>query len=456
MTPDVPDTRPSAAAFTLALALFLLLNGFAFNGLLWSATPEPYKETVLTHSWDVVHARSSDDSWGVMKEALDYIAAPGAQPLYSELFFKRKLRFQYPPSSLFALSGMIKVAGPAHVRTNEFQTFAYPTMNDIVGLAFLLMTAAAAAALLEIGLRRHEIDGDSAVAMAARIVIVGGFTITFYPIVKAYTLGQIQTWINGLFALALLAWVMGARASSGVLIGLMCLIKPHYGLFVLWAALRREWRFAAACVATVAVGLSAAIAVYGWANHVDYLRVLTFLSQHGETFFPNQSVNGLLNRLMSIADPVAYKNLLFIDGEFTPYTPWIYATTLVTSVIILAAALLRTGNTDDPDRTLDFCTMGLSATIASPVAWEHHFGVMLPIFAVLVAATLGNRTRLLIVAAAYVLISNFIPATNLLATTAWNVAQSYLFAAALAVLLLLHCSRPGWQVIGFPTPKLAH
>ena len=31
-----------------------------------------------------------------------------------------------------------------------------------------------------------------------------GLALTFYPLVKAFSLGQIQVWINGLFAVALL------------------------------------------------------------------------------------------------------------------------------------------------------------------------------------------------------------------------------------------------------------
>ncbi len=41
--------------------------------------------------------------------------------------------------------------------------------------------------------------------LAARVVIVLALALTFYPLVKAYTLGQIQNWLNGLFALALCA-----------------------------------------------------------------------------------------------------------------------------------------------------------------------------------------------------------------------------------------------------------
>ena len=42
-----------------------------------------------------------------------------------------------------------------------------------------------------------------------RALVVVGLTLTFYPIVKAFTLGQIQVWINALFALGLLAWAAG-------------------------------------------------------------------------------------------------------------------------------------------------------------------------------------------------------------------------------------------------------
>jgi hypothetical protein len=118
----------------------------------------------------------------------------------------------------------------------------------------------------------------------------------------------------------------------------------------------------------------------------------------------------------------------------------------MTSLALLAAALFRRGNKGDPDRTFDFCTMTLSITIASPIAWEHHYGTIFPIFAVLLASVIGDRRRLLLLIVSYVLISNFIPVTNQLADTVFNVVQSYLFAAAITVLLLLHTARPGWQI----------
>jgi len=433
-------------ALTLGLALFLLVNAFAINKLLPLVSPEYYSETVLNHSTDVLHAEGCDDSWGIMAYALQYAQAPHTTPLYTEIFFNQRLKFQYPPSSLFAIAGMLRIAGPDLVRTNECLDYELASLNDVLGWVFILMSALSAAFLLERGLRQTLLAPSSNALIAARALLLLGFALTFYPIVKGFTLGQIQIWLNGLFALSLVCWATGWKASSGVLIGLMCLVKPHYGLFVLWAALRREWRFTFACVAAGVVGLAASIATFGWTDNLDYLQVFWFLSQHGEVYYPNQSFNGLFNRVMTLIDPDNYDSIGFDDHGFPPFNPWIYAGTLATSLALLSAAIFRRGNEGDRDRVFDFCTMGLSVTMASPIAWEHHYGILFPIFAVLLASVIGNRTRLILLAISYVVISNFFPVTNLLAATVFNVVQSYLLFAALVVLALLHTARPGWQL----------
>jgi hypothetical protein len=279
----------SQGMLTRYLAVFLLLNAFVLNGVLWLVSPEPYQETVLEHTWDVLRGRGCDDSWGVMSASLDYLQEHHDKPLYSELFFERKLKVQYPPSSLFAVAGLRWLVGPERIRTEECTVYDLPTITDVVGWLFILMSAVCAAALLEIGLRQRQAPTPSGAMVAARFAIVLGLALTFYPLVKAYTLGQIQNWLNGLFALGLLCWMTGRKVPSGVLIGLMALVKPHYGLFMLWALLRREWRFAAALAATAIVGLLGSIMAYGFENHVDYLRVLMFLGERGETFYPSSA-----------------------------------------------------------------------------------------------------------------------------------------------------------------------
>ena len=448
--PGARGRIPVLVIITFGLAAFLLFNAFALNSMLRIVSPEGYRETVLDHTRDVLHAEGCDDSWGIMAYALKYAQTPHETPLYAEVFFNESLKFQYPPSSLFTIAAMLKVAGPQWVRTQECPNFDPASLNDVLGWVFILLSAVSAAALLEIGLRRNVAVARSRLLVLVRVALVGGLALTFYPIVKAFTLGQIQIWLNGIFAVGLLLWATGNRAASGVMIGLMCLVKPHYGLFVLWAALRREWRFTVACVVTAAIGLGASIAVFGWTDNLDYLHVFWFLSQHGETYYPNQSFNGLLNRLMELVNPDEYDSLGFDDNGFPPFNPWIYSATVVTSLAILAAALLRRRTEGDRDRVLDFCTMALSITIASPIAWEHHYGILLPIFAVLLADSIGNARRLVLLAISYMLISNLFPVANMLAATGLNIAQSYLLFAALVVLLLLHTARPGRQIAEAP------
>jgi len=438
--------RSASLRLTCYLALFLLLNAFALNSVLGAVSPQPYKETVLSHTSDVLNARGCDDSWSIMAVALQYARSPHTVPIYAEIVFNRNLKFQYPPSSLFAIAAMLWLVGPELVRTQECQVYEFVSLNDALGWLFILLSAVSTAVLLERGLRQRFAAPASAALFATRTAVVFGLALTFYPIVKAFTLGQIQVWLNGIFAVALLCWALGWKASSGVLIGLVCLVKPHYALFVLWAALRREWQFTVACVAMSAIGLAASIATFGWADNVDYLRVFWFISQRGEVFYPNQSFNGLLNRIMTLFDPDSYYSLRFNDNTFLPFNAWIYAGTLITSFGILSTALFRRRTEGDPDRTVDFCTMALSLTIASPIAWEHHYGILLPVFAVLFTSLLASRTRLALMAGSYVLISNFFPVANMLAPTVLNVAQSYLFFAALVVLILLHKARSAGRI----------
>jgi alpha-1,2-mannosyltransferase len=421
---------------TLGLLAFFVANAFLLNGVIWSASPEPYRSTVLKDTWDLIRGEGGDDSWGAMQAALDHVAETPDAPLYAKVFFADNVRFQYPPSALFALSAMLAVA-PQSVQIDDVYDGPWPALNSLLGWVFIALTAIAVAALLESTLATTRPDIDWRRMRTLRALLVVGLTLTFYPVAKAFTLGQIQVWMNALFALGMFAWAARCKFLSGILIGLVGLIKPHYALLLVWAALRREMRFAAACAITIATGMAASVAVYGLANHIDYLSVLSFLSQRGETYYPNQSVNGILNRIMSISSPEAFVTLDLPAGQFPPFTPWIWATTLTSSLALLLFSLLRPRRHDANGAVIDLALMAIACTMASPIAWEHHYGMTLPIYAVMLACTLGDHKRLTWLAISYVLVSTFVPATNLLAGSLLNLLQSTLFAGAIVLFVLL-------------------
>lgn len=441
------DATPAAkmvtsASITLQLALFLFVNVAFINGLIWYFSPGGFDDTVLKQSWDMLRGVGGDDSWGPMAGALEYLAVqqPDGKPLYSSVFFEQGIKFQYPPSALFGLEGMM-LFGEDRVRTYDEMVFpGLPPVNDLIGWAFLLIAAACSAALLELGLRRSLASYSFDRFALMRAVLVFGFTLTFYPAIKAFTLGQIQLWINSAFAVVMLLFILRIRLISGALMGAICLIKPHYGLIVLWGALNREWRFMTGCAAVGAAGLLLSIWHYGWLNHLDYLRVLSFMSERGESYYANQSVNGLLNRLASLFGSGSYANVTFDAYGFPPYSPFVYWGTVVSSALILLAAFSR--KRSEQNRALAFSIIAVSLTIASPIAWEHHYGVFLPIFAYIAGSLAGDRRKLAALAICYTFVSNYVPAFNVLAKTPFNVLQSYTFAGGLALLVLMHISLP--------------
>src|SRR5262249_12883622 len=133
--------RSASLRLTCYLALFLLLNAFALNSVLGAVSPQPYKETVLSHTSDVLNARGCDDSWSIMAVALQYARSPHPVPIYAEIVFNRNLKFQYPPSSLFAIAAMLWLVGPELVRTQECQVYKFVSLNDALGWLFILLSA---------------------------------------------------------------------------------------------------------------------------------------------------------------------------------------------------------------------------------------------------------------------------------------------------------------------------
>ena len=167
-------------------------------------------------------------------------------------------------------------------------------------------------------------------------------------------------------------------------------------------------------------------------SHVDYLRVLTFISERGETFYANQSFNGLLNRLLFNGP-----NLEWQETAFAPPHRLVQAGTTLAGLVLIAAAWLAPRR-DRHASPFDLAIVSVTATAVSPVAWEHHYGILLPLF----AATAGETLRLksfgayttIALMLAFVLTGQFFQPLQRLAATRCNVLQSYVLFGALLML----------------------
>ena len=406
-------SRPRVLA--LVLAGCLVLNVVLIFGL-----RTPWPDTALQPIYWFLTARQGGDSWRGMLRAHTIITTEdGRRALYERAFFGPDLQhdgFQYPPTALLIVGGLDTLTGGAAESALRVITWIAIPITALVVLRIA-------------GAPRVRLPG---------LVTAFAATLAFYPVMRAYRNGQIQTWLTALFAGSLLAFASGRPATSGAFAGLACLVKPQWGLVLVWAALRREARFALGFVAAIGAGLLVAVPLYGVRPFIDYVGVLRFLSRHGEAYFPNQSVNGLLHRLLFNGDNLTWSTQWI--AHFPPFHPAVYAGTLISSALVVGIALFGVRARADGDRALDYALVALAGTMASPIAWEHHYGVLLPIFALLLHRWDAGRLaagHAVVISGAFVLAATHVHATTRVAATRWNVVQSLLFFTALVVFAVL-------------------
>ena len=405
-----PNLLVVALAGTLAASL-------AINVGLHLTSRSGSVETVWMHDGRFLRGVQGADSWKPMETARAYTRSHSSG-LYEQVFFADAVKFQYPPTALLVFGALER-----------------PALNRISWLATLI-----AAVLVALILRRAvaaacgEQAWSPGAALAVDVLVVVA-AFTFYPFIKAYSLGQIQAWLNLLFAAVILAWMIGARGIAGAMLGLMCLVKPTYALLFVWGALRREWRFAGSGAVVIAAGLTLSLWRYGLHDHVEYLRVLSYIGRRGETFYANQSINGALNRLLFNGPSLEWQY-----HEFAPPHPLVYAGTLAAFVILVAAALKRPAR--GAGSVADLSIAALATTFTAPLAWEHHYGILLPIYAAVTPFVIAQRPLGRWTAAAtigsFLVAANYFQFTNHFAGTWLNPLQSYLLGAALIIWLLIY------------------
>jgi alpha-1,2-mannosyltransferase len=382
---------------------------------------------------------NNQDSWFPMSRALDFIRDSSGALVYQTLLFTQHIKFQYPTSGLLLLDLMRHVGIDEPAQYNAINVAAM----IVSGLVFAFYCRRVIGTVHGFGLRFP-------LEPVAFIV-----WIKFFPDQLSLQLGQIQVLLGLLFLLACLAVTYDRRFLAGLLIGATATVKPQFLVFGLWAVWRRDWHFVGAFAAVTASATLLAIGLYGWDAQIGYLQVLSYLSRHGECFHLNQSVNGIMNRYLGgpcvdsdlDADPASPGR----SSWFPPYIAAVYVATLVSSVVMMCTTfVVRPKVTDRTSALLAFCLAGILFTMASPIAWAHHYNILLPgyVVALKVARDRWHSTRewgafvalgISFVLTGFALMPIFDPTIP-----SRNLQQSHVFLGAgiLAVLLVVQMLRP--------------
>ncbi|MCB8878161.1 glycosyltransferase family 87 protein [Acidisoma silvae] len=429
-----PPQKPINRPFFFYLTMFLVFSSVVFYSItillahIWPEARPLAPANPLSFAYHLILPAGTNhgDSWNAMTAALGLLHE-GSTNIYESLFFERGLKFQYPLSSLLPLDLLSRLMPVSARLLNAINSICMAVL--VVGLWKLSRHACLQLAMTGTQRTRHRFFWP---LMSTLLAVA-----TFYPITRAIQLGQIQIWIDCLVVWICLFFWRGNKLVAGMLIGFICTLKPQLGLLLLWALAWQEYKI---CLGFLAVFLPleiATTALYGIHNTLAYLKVLSFISAHGEVYFPNQSFNGLASRLLHNGD-----SLIWQAHSFAPFDGVVYLTTLITSTALILIALVMPLRLRRGADITDLCVALLCFTMASPIAWEHHYGITLPIFCVMLyrimAKALAPRRRYLlaVTAVAWCLMANFMPWLNMTAGSVANPLQSYLLFGAIILLTI--------------------
>jgi hypothetical protein len=417
----VPPPREQPVLFKLVLIAIILSSALGIAQYLLSQTirtPYPQKVRAVRN---VVELRQAADSLEPMLAAYEIVTTEGGQVnIYQEVMLRYKTRFQYSSASLL----------PIWVWHTAVKHILPPGLD--LAACFLILSLISLA-IVALGTARLIVAAGARGGPPRWVWAGAGATLalSFYPLLQGFRIGNIQIMLNAMIVLLIIAWKSDTKRFCGIVAGLLCIYKPHYTLLLAWALVCREYRFAKNLAGTVAVCVAASIPMFGAKIYSDFLGFLLSMGSRGHAYGPNQSANGLLNRLRHTG------SWFHVDTvQFARYDPLVAALTTITGAALIGGMLYWGWKQPRPASRLSVAIALVSLTLAAPVAWEHHFGFLPAVFALL-ARYLRTPLEGVLWVAAYVLGADAFYLSG--STFLWNnLLYSTLLIGTLLVLGLLY------------------
>lgn len=177
------------------------------------------------------------------------------------------------------------------------------------------------------------------------------FILSFLSFPVKFTLGMGQ--VN---FLALVLLLLAMRYKSGFLLGLLCIIKPHFLLFLPLFGVRTILIAAV----TLAAGALLTGLAFGWNQYLSYIHSLSqLLVFSGREIYYNQGLGAFLSRLLH-------------NGLAGDLTLWI-------SLLLIAVyAWVVYQNKISGFRAILLCIPVF--LLVEPLSWQHHYVFLLPVY----------------------------------------------------------------------------
>jgi alpha-1,2-mannosyltransferase len=423
MTPAILDTS-GKRTHDKRLLLFVVVSLLLANVVQWAICKALHLGNPGSIRFDLMqffHLRQWTDSWLPMMKSLDYFRDHPNLPIYDAKLYDTLI---YSLASELPLVLLRKLGMSDAVMLKTLAVASFLTVWGVAAVSTLMGRWL---------LKQREARLTWPTVLAIFLMMLGS-----YPLLKGYSLGNASAFLSLGFAVMLWLWVMGYERSAGVIAAMMVAVKPQFVLLFVWMLVRKRWGAAWAFLACGAMMFALSVAVFGWHNNLDYIGVLAGLSHKAQSHYANQSMFGTINRMIFNGENIGYTPYVY-----TPYIPWVYKATVASSVLLMVVVLVYPWGRMRGSAA-DLAAMGIISVAASPMAWEHHYGIVFSIAAwAWFAHGCWMRKRPFVLGVAVFLCLNFLPAFNYLSDKrGWNILQSYLYFGALMLVgWLMHLSR---------------
>ncbi len=342
-------SRP-VSRYALRLSLLACLLGVGLS--IFQVSQSPYADTRLQAMRSVMefNLQHFSDPWPSIRAA-GALAKDSRARLYDPAMTGGPA-FIYPPIAALMYRPFIGLE-----RENMFRGISL--FNRIFyGLVYLL--------LMSFLSYRTRLSWRHSLGLAVAV-------ICFYPLLRAVQLNQATLPVTCLLGFCWVGLQREKPGPAGIALAVAMAVKPQLVLILplmFWSS--RKMVFWA--LGTGGILLAISVVYAGIGNHLDYLTRMIPAISSGYAYYPNQSFNGLFNR-MFLATPI---DQFGIAPQSTLVQSW---TIIAGGLTYFGAMILAWRMRRQTGFTVGiFGFAWLVTTLISPIAWEHHFAPALFVF----------------------------------------------------------------------------
>ena len=353
--------------------------------------------------------------WGAFLAVLLLVQVPrlsGATRGYLDFdhaYYPAAVTIRHDPSHLYdgatydAATGRLHLTAPAYFVNLPIVAWLFVPLTWLpppqAGGAWLLLNIAVAVACLA---RLQRRIGPA--SPTTRWLLTLAF-VTSGPLMNALNLGQTTPLILLLLLLAEDRLRRSDEVGTGVLLGLVGLIKIPPLLLLGYFAFRRRWHLVGSAAAVLLAATLLSLCVYGWTLHATYVDVAirahlgTALAAHN-----CQSIDALLARLTTAASVASWQPVVLAPA--VRIVKWLVVATLGFVCVRRLTARAAVGY---PRMLSELGMIMCVALVVTPVYWVHYGAWLLPVAAAVAGvAYAGNAVRGVVpILVAAVLLINF-------------------------------------------------